>query len=84
MLPFDSKQFPPIPQQDYENIPRQQLGLHAEGFEYMRLGKDIEGLIGNYQQVIDGYLRGAEPAALAKGMAALGGNFDGPIKDLGF
>src|SRR6202008_1097276 len=83
MLPYDSKTFPPIPQQDYSNIPRQQIGLHAEGFEFMRLSKDIEGLISNYQQVIDGYLQGAAPEKLAKATQALGGNFDGPIVDLG-
>jgi len=83
MLPYDSKTFPPIPQQDYSNIPLQQLGLHAEGFEFMRLSKDIEGLISNYQQLIDGYLRGADPKKLSKGMASLGSGFDGPIRNLG-
>jgi phenylpropionate dioxygenase-like ring-hydroxylating dioxygenase large terminal subunit len=84
MLPYDSKQFPPIPQQDYANIPRQQIGLHAEGFEFMRLSKDVEGLISNFHQLVDGHLRGATPQAIARGMAMLSGNFDGPIKDLGF
>jgi carnitine monooxygenase subunit len=83
MLPYNSDKFPPIPQQDYSNIPLQQIGLHAEGFEFMRLSKDIEGLISNYQQLIDGYLRGTDAGKLATGMAALGGGFDGPIKDLG-
>ena len=83
MLPYDSDQFPQIPQQDYSNIPRQQIGLHAEGFEFMRLSKDIEGMISNYQRLIDGYLHGAAPDKLAKAMNALGGNFDGPILDLG-
>ena len=83
MLPHDSDKFPPIPRQDYSNIPRQQIGLHAQGFEFMRLSKDIEGLISNYQQLIDGYLRGADPQKLCQGMAALGGAFDGPIRDLG-
>jgi phenylpropionate dioxygenase-like ring-hydroxylating dioxygenase large terminal subunit len=83
MMPYDSDKFPPIPRQDYSNIPRQQIGLQAEGFEFMRLSKDIEGLISNYQQLIDGYLRGSEPQKLCQGMAALGSNFDGPIKDLG-
>src|SRR4029077_16781665 len=41
LLPYDSKEFPEIPQQDYSNIPRQQIGLHAEGFEYMRLSKNV-------------------------------------------
>ena len=84
MLPYDSAQFPPIPRQDYENIPRQQIGLHAEGFDFMRLSSTIEGLISNYQRLIDGYLTGVAPEKLAKGQHELGGNFDGPIKDLGF
>jgi len=83
MLPYDSKEFPPIPQQDYSNIPRQQIGLHAGDFEFMRLSKDIEGLISNYQRLIDGYLKGAPKEKLAKAQHELGGNFDGPIKDLG-
>lgn len=82
MLPYDSEQFPPIPQQDYSNIPSQQAGLRAEGFEYMRLSKDIEGMISNYQQVIDAYLEGAAPEKLARVTASLSGNFDGPIRDL--
>ena len=82
-LPYDSKDFPPIPQQDYSNIPEQQVGLHAQGFEFMRLSKDIEGLISNYQRILDGYLEGADPQKLAKAQHELGGNFDGQIKDLG-
>ncbi|RYG94475.1 MAG: aromatic ring-hydroxylating dioxygenase subunit alpha, partial [Alphaproteobacteria bacterium] len=33
VLPFDSQEFPPIPQQDYQNIPEQQIGLHAPDFK---------------------------------------------------
>ena len=84
VLPFDSDEFPPIPQQDYSNIPIQQKGMHAEGFEYMRLAKDIEGLISNYQRIIDGYLGGVDKDKLAKATHCLGGNFDGKILDLGF
>ncbi|MBW8755154.1 MAG: aromatic ring-hydroxylating dioxygenase subunit alpha [Sphingomonadales bacterium] len=84
MLPYDSSQFPPIPRQDYSNIPIQQVGLHAKGFEYMRLAKDVEGLVSNYQRVIDGYLAGVPQEALATATNLLGGNFDGKIKDLGF
>jgi hypothetical protein len=83
MLPYHSKQFPPIPQQDYANIPLQQIGLHAEGFEFMRLSKDVEGLISNFHRLVDGYLKGAEPDKLANAMTMLAGNFDGKIKDLG-
>jgi hypothetical protein len=50
----------------------------------MRLSKNIEGLISNYQRLIDGYIKGVAPEKLAKGQHELGSNFDGPIKDLGF
>jgi nitrite reductase/ring-hydroxylating ferredoxin subunit len=84
MLPYNSQEFPPIPRQDYANIPAQQLGLHAEGFDFMRLSKEREGLISNYQRIIDGYLSGVEPTKLAQATQKLGGNFDGKILDLGF
>jgi hypothetical protein len=83
MLPYDSPEFPPIPQQDYANIPEQQIGLHAKGFEFMRLSKDIEGLISNYQRIIDGYLRGLPLDKLKDASAAIGSNFDGPVLELG-
>ena len=84
MLPFDSPDFPPIPRQDYSNIPIQQQGLHATGFEYMRLSHRVEGLISNYQRLIDGYIAGLPAEKLATANHKLGGNFDGRIEDLGF
>jgi hypothetical protein len=81
-LPYDSEQFPSIPRQDYANLPDQQLGLHAQGFDFMRLSKQVEGLISNYQRVIDLYLQGASTERLRRGTAALGSNFEGPIKSL--
>ena len=84
MLPYDSQDFPPIPRQDYSNIPIQQQGMHAKGFEFMRLSKDVEGLISNYQRIIDGYIAGVPAEKLAPATNLLGGNFDGPILDLGF
>jgi len=84
ILPYDSQDFPPIPQQDYSNIPLQQKGMHTGGFEFMRLSKDIEGLISNYQRIIDGYLSGVAPEKLANATQLLGGNFDGKVLDLGF
>ena len=83
MLPYNSDQFPAIPRQDYANIPIQQKGVHAEGFEFMRLSKDIEGMISNYNRIIDGYLKGAPAETLAAATQKLGGNFDGKILDLG-
>lgn len=84
VLPYDSDEFPPIPKQDYSNIPIQQRGLHAKGFEFMRLSKSIEGLISNYNRIVDGYLAGIPAEKLAAANNKLGGNFDGPIEDLGF
>lgn len=83
-LPYDSEEFPPIPRQDYGNIPIQQQGLHAEGFDYMRLGKGVEGLISNYNRVIDGHLRGVDGDSIAAATRELQGNFDGQIKAFDF
>jgi hypothetical protein len=83
MLPYDSQDFPMIPRQDYSNIPIQQKGMHSEGFEFLRLSRDVEGLISNYHRIIDGYIEGAPPAKLAAANQKLGGNFDGKILDLG-
>jgi phenylpropionate dioxygenase-like ring-hydroxylating dioxygenase large terminal subunit len=84
VLPYDSQEFPPIPRQDYANIPIQQQGLHADGFEFMRLSKDIEGMISNYNRILDGYLTGVPLDKLAPATHLLAGNFDGKILDLGF
>jgi hypothetical protein len=84
ILPFDSQDFPLIPRQDYSNIPIQQKGMHSKGLEYLRLAKNVEGLISNYQRLIDGYIDGVPGDKLAKANQALGGNFDGKIADLGF
>ena len=83
VLPYDSQDFPEIPRQDYGNIPIQQKGMHAAGFDFMRLSKDIEGLISNYNRIIDGHLKGADSRKLAAATNLLGGNFDGKILELG-
>ncbi|MEZ5744797.1 MAG: aromatic ring-hydroxylating dioxygenase subunit alpha [Sphingomonadaceae bacterium] len=84
VLPWDSTDYPAIPQQDYANIPEQQAGLHADGFDFMRLGQDVEGLLANYQKVIDGYLTGVGQDKLTAATNQLGGNFDGKVLDFGF
>ncbi len=55
---YDDPRWPPIPAQDFSNMPRQQRGLHARSFEYMRLSERNEGHISNYHRVIDGFLAG--------------------------
>jgi len=82
VLPFDSAEFPPIPRQDYSNIPIQQRGLHAKGFEFMRLSAEVEGLISNFNRLLDGYLAGRPVEELARAQHWLGGNFDGEILDI--
>jgi phenylpropionate dioxygenase-like ring-hydroxylating dioxygenase large terminal subunit len=82
MLPYDSEDFPEIPKQDYSNLPRQQLGLHAQGFDFMRLSRDFEGLISNYQRLIDGYIGGVDPGKLAKAQQLVNDGYDHAIVDL--
>jgi hypothetical protein len=84
ILPYNSQEFPEIPRQDYSNIPLQQKGMHAQGFEFMRLSKDVEGMISNYNRIIDGYLAGADAGKLAQATQTLAGNFDGKIFNYDF
>jgi carnitine monooxygenase subunit len=80
----DDQEFPEIPRQDYSNLPRQQRGLHAGGFQYMRLSSKVEGMVSNYQRLIDGYLAGIDRSELARGSQIVCSGYDGPILDLGF
>lgn len=82
-LAHDDPSYPEIPRQDYSNLPRQQRGLHAEGFDYMRLSNKVEGMISNYQRLIDGYLTKADPAKLAQATQIVCSGFDSPILDIG-
>ena len=84
VLPYNSDQFPEIPRQDYHNLPLQQLGLHAGGFTHMRLSHSHEGLISNYQRLIDGYLAGHDPELLANAAHVVNNGFEAPIADIGF
>ena len=83
-LRYDSEEFPEIPRQDYSNLPLQQLGLHAGGFEFMRLSHQKEGLISNYQRLIDGYLAGIDKDKLKKATQVVSSGFEAPILDIGF
>jgi hypothetical protein len=83
-LPYDSPDYPEIPRQDYSNLPLQQLGLHAENFKHMRLSNSEEGMISNYQRLIDGYLAGLDSETLAKGSRIVNHGNAGLIRDIGF
>jgi phenylpropionate dioxygenase-like ring-hydroxylating dioxygenase large terminal subunit len=79
----DDPRWPPIPTQDFSNLPRQQLGLHARGFEYMRLSSGLEGHISNFERTIDGFLAGLPHENLSQALQAVNGcPFDRPIVDL--
>ncbi len=82
MGPEDPR-WPAIPTQDFANLPRQQRGLHTKGFEFMRLSNQMEGLIGNYHQLIDGYLSGKPSADLIPAAQQVSGCIDRPVVDLG-
>jgi nitrite reductase/ring-hydroxylating ferredoxin subunit len=64
----DDPRVPPIPTQDFSNLPRQQRGLHSQGFRFMRLSQGIEGHIGNYHRLIDRYLAGLPHDELRGGL----------------
>jgi hypothetical protein len=81
----DDPRWPPIPAQDFSNIPRQQKGLHQRGFEYMRLSSKLEGHISNFQRTIDGFLAGLPYEQLLPAVQAVNVYpFEQPIQDLGF
>ncbi len=81
----DDPRWPPIPTQDFSNLPRQQKGLHAKGFEYMRLNEQLEGHISNSQRTVDGFLAGLPYEQLLPALQSINVYpFDKPILDLGF
>ena len=82
VLPYNSQEFPEIPRQDYYNLPLQQLGLHD--LTHIRLAVQHEGMISNYQRLVDGYLAGLEPEKLAKASQVVNSGFAAPILDIGF
>jgi hypothetical protein len=83
-MPPDDPRWPPILRQDFSNLPRQQKGLHTKGFEHMRLSTLVEGTIGNYQRLIDGYLAGLGYDQLVPAAQLVSGPIEAPVRDLGF
>ena len=80
----DDPRWPPIPAQDFSNLPRQQKGLRAKGFEYMRLSERAEGHISNFERTVDGFLAGLPYERLLPALHAVNiAPFDKPIVDLG-
>jgi phenylpropionate dioxygenase-like ring-hydroxylating dioxygenase large terminal subunit len=80
----DDPGWPVIPGQDFSNLPRQQRGLHSGGFEYMRLSDRIEGMIGNYHRLLDGFLAGLPYGQLVPAMQRVCGHTECETRDIGF
>ena len=81
---YDDPRWPPIPAQDFSNLPRQQKGLHAKGFEYMRLSERAEGGVSNFERLVDGFLAGLPYEKLLPGLEAVNVNpLESPVADLG-
>ncbi len=80
----DDPRVPPIPIQDFSNLPRQQRGLHAKTFEYMRLSEGIEGGIANFERTVDGFLAGLPYERLLPALHQINLNpLERPVVDLG-
>ena len=63
--------------------PRQQRGLHAKGFEYMRLSERAEGHLSNFERTIDGFLAGLPYEQLLPALREVNVNpLERPIVDL--
>lgn len=81
----NDSRWPPILAQDFSNLPKQQRGLHAKSFEYMRLSDRMEGHISNYQRTLDGFLAGLPYEKLLPALQSVNVNpLDKPVLDVGF
>ncbi len=80
----DDPRVPPIPIQDFSNLPRQQRGLHARSFEYLRLSEGIEGGVANFERTVDGFLAGLPYEQLLPALHQINLNpLERPVVDLG-
>jgi phenylpropionate dioxygenase-like ring-hydroxylating dioxygenase large terminal subunit len=81
----DDPRWPPIPAQDFSNLPRQQRGLHAKGFEYMRLSEKAEGHLANFERTLDGFLAGLPYDRLLPALQEVNVNpLERPVVDIPF
>jgi len=70
----DDPRIPPIPAQDFSNLPKQQRGLHNRGFEYLRLAERIEGGVANFERTVDGFVSDLPYASLLPALHAINVN----------
>jgi phenylpropionate dioxygenase-like ring-hydroxylating dioxygenase large terminal subunit len=74
--------WPLVPSQDLSNLVDQQRGMHTTGFDFLRLSKDIEGRISNFEQLIDGYLADLPMTAIEARIRHAVGSIDVPVVDI--
>ena len=58
--------------------------LRSGEIEYQRIATLHEGIISNFERLIDGYLAGLDSDLLVKAAHAVNGGSFGPIADIGF
>lgn len=83
-MAIDDPRWPRISAQDFSNLPKQQEGLHANGFRYMRLSQKREGMISNLQRIVDGYLAGLPNEKLVPAIQKTNTVIDVPIAEFDF
>jgi phenylpropionate dioxygenase-like ring-hydroxylating dioxygenase large terminal subunit len=84
MWEYNDPRVPPIPTQDFANLPKQQRGLHQRGFEFLRISPEVEGHLSNFERTVDGFLAGLPYEQLVKALQQVNLNpLERPIVDLG-
>jgi phenylpropionate dioxygenase-like ring-hydroxylating dioxygenase large terminal subunit len=84
MLAYDSPEYPLIVRQDFANLPNQQIGLRSGEIAHQRIAKLHEGIISNFERLIDGHLAGLDRERLVRAAHLVNGGSFGPIADIGF
>jgi phenylpropionate dioxygenase-like ring-hydroxylating dioxygenase large terminal subunit len=79
---YDDERWPEIIKQDFSTLVKQQRGVRSRGFERMRLSGSVEGMISNYNRLIDGYLAGLDGARLVSAVRKVNGMIEQPVEDL--
>jgi hypothetical protein len=72
-----------VPTRDLAHLPRQQQGVHAPSLTHLRLEEKQEGLISNFEQLIDGFICGWSEAEISDGYGKAIGAIDQPIAPMG-
>lgn len=81
----DDPRWPPIPAQDFSNLPRQQRGIHLKGFTHVRISEHLEGHISNFERVLDGFLAALPYERLLPALRSVNVNpLEQPVAEIAF